>query len=64
MNTKAETSDLKWTIFSHAKPEVCNPSSTMSSVFLTQTLWWLGILGFQLFLCYFGHKRVPYMAGK
>lgn len=26
MNTKTETSDLKWTIFSTAKPEVRNPS--------------------------------------
>lgn len=63
MNTKTETSDLKWTIFSRAKPEVCNPSFTMLSVFLTQTSWWLGIFGFQLFLCYFGYKRVHYMAG-
>lgn len=25
MNTKTETSDLKWTIYSTSKPEVCNP---------------------------------------
>lgn len=63
MNTKTETSDLKWTIFSTAKPEVHNPSFTMLSVLLTRTMWWLGIFGFQLFLCYFGYKRVPYTAG-
>lgn len=63
MNTKTETSDLKWTIFSTAKPEVRNPSFTMLSVLLTRTVWWLGIFGFQLFLCYFGYKGVPYMAG-
>ncbi len=32
MNTKTETSDLKWTIFSNAKPEVRNPSLTKLSV--------------------------------
>lgn len=63
MNTKTETSDLKWTIFSTAKPEVRNPSFSMLSVLLTRTMWWLGIFGFQLFLCYFGYKRVPYIAG-
>lgn len=39
MNTKTETSDLKWTIFSNAKTEVRNPSLTDLSVLLTQTLW-------------------------
>ena len=63
MNTKTETSDIKWTIFSRTKAEVCNPSFTVLSVFLTQTSWWMGIFGFQLFLCYFGYKRVHYMAG-
>lgn len=39
MNTKTETSDLKWTIFSTAKPEVRNPRFTMLSVLLTRTTW-------------------------
>lgn len=38
MNTKTETSDLKWTVFSRAKPEVRNPGFAVLSVFLTQTL--------------------------
>lgn len=64
MNTKSETSDLKWTIFSRARPEVCNLSFSMLSVFLTQTSMVTGgIFGFQLCLCYFGYERVPYMAG-
>lgn len=62
MNTKTETSDLKWTIYSTARPEVRNPGFTLLSVLLTRTVWRLGIFGFQLFLCYLGYKRVPYMA--
>lgn len=53
MNTKTETSDLKWTIFSHAKPEVCNPGLTLFSVFLTDLVvtgdFWLSAV--PLLLC-------------
>lgn len=44
-------------------PRYVIPAFTMLSVLLTRTVWWLGIFGFQLFLCYFGYKGVPYMAG-
>lgn len=65
MNTKTETSDLKWTTFSLARPEVRNPSlRRVVCVTDTDRAATVGgfSFGFQLFLCYFGYKRAPYMA--
>lgn len=44
-------------------PRCVIPAFTVSSVLLTRIVWRPGIfVGFQLFLCYFGYKRVPYTA--
>lgn len=44
-------------------PRCVIPAFAVSSVLLTRIVWRPGIfVGFQLFLCYFGYKRVPYTA--
>lgn len=63
MNTKTETSDLKWTTFSPARPEVRNASlRRVVCIADTDRAATAGgfSFGFQLFLCYFGYKSSLY----